>query len=257
MIYNTGKLHQLLKKRFICCGGVMERRPILWFNLPCEDNRPSSLWRPSTPYPRDRVPSPCIKKLIHCLWYSLTASQYLPTASQHGTPPESPKPEPSSSRLSPTFIPEDHFPNLDFLPIWEMQEEFCWQLEEQYLEMSVDEIRNAEQIERYIDEEVQRLERWWVKLENSWREIGMWNNPIIIEDDWFRESLGVRGVMLQLFSSMNTCQTCLIHFHSIIYMHCFIDICFTCCFHFCSYMLIPHSCFTHVYHAFYLRPYSI
>ena len=35
-----------------------------------------------------------------------------------------------------------------------MEEEFHRWLEEQYLEMSMDEIRNAEQIERYIDKQV-------------------------------------------------------------------------------------------------------
>ena len=118
----AGRLHQLLRKRFICCGGVMERRPELQFDLLNEDDKPSTLHRPSTPYPRDRVPSPCIKKLIHCLCYSLTASQYSPTASQYGTPPESLKPKPSSSRLSPVFVPEDHFPNLDFIPTFGCQE---------------------------------------------------------------------------------------------------------------------------------------
>ena len=196
----AGGLHQLLKKRFICHGGVMEWQPILRFDLPSEDNRLSTIRRPSTPYPRDRVPSPWIKKLIHHVHYSPTASQYSLTASQYGTPPESLKPEPSSSRLSPTFIPEDHFPNLDFLPIRETQEEFHRRLEEQYLEMSVDEVRNAEWIERDIDEMVQGLERRWVELENSQWRIGIRHNPIIIEDDWFRESLGVRGVMLWFFS---------------------------------------------------------
>ena len=80
------------------------------------------------PYPRDRIPSPQIKKLIHQLQYSPTASQYSPTASQYGTPPESPKPEPSSSRLSPTFIPEDLFLNPNFLSTFNgqnlMEDEF-------------------------------------------------------------------------------------------------------------------------------------
>ena len=247
----AGGLYQLSKKWFICREGVMVRQPELWFDLPSEDNRPSSLRRPLTPYPRDRVLSPRIKKPIHCLRYSPTASQYSPTASQYGTPPESPKPEPSSSRLSPTFIPEDHFPNLDFPPIigiQETQEEFNQQIEEQYLEMSVDKVRNAEQIERFIGEEVQQLERRRVELANSRWEMGTWQNPIIIEDDWFRESLDVRGVMLRIFSSMNTCWTCFTHFRLITYMHCFMDIHFTWTTHFrfnmritcfIFYMLLP------------------
>ena len=205
----AGGLHQLLKKWFIRWGGIMEQWPVLRFDLPSKNDRSSSLQRPSTPYPRDRVLSPQIKKPIHRLRYSPTASQYSLSASQYGTPPESPKPEPSSSRLSPTFIPEDHFPNLDFPPIIgirETQEEFEWWIEEQYLEMSVDEVRNAEWISRFIDEEVQWLEWWWVELANSRREMGTWQNPIIIEDDWFRESLDVRGVMLRFFS-----WTCLFH----------------------------------------------
>ena len=36
----------------------MERQPELCLDLPKEDDRPSTLRRPSTPYPRDRVSSP-------------------------------------------------------------------------------------------------------------------------------------------------------------------------------------------------------
>ena len=100
----------------------MGQRPELRFNFPNKDHRPSSLQRPSTPYPRERIPSPRIKKPIHRLQYSPTASQYSPTASQYETPPESPKPEPSLSRLSPTFIPEVLFPNPDFLPTFNGQD---------------------------------------------------------------------------------------------------------------------------------------
>ena len=206
----AGRLHQLLKKQFICREGVMERRPVLRFNLSTKNDRSSSLQRPLTPYPRNRIPSPQIKKPIHHLRYSPTASQYSPTASQYGTPPESPKPEPSSSRLSPTFIPEDYFPNLDFPPfvgIWETQQEFEQWIEEQYLEMSVDKVRNAERISKFMDEEVQRLEQRQIELANSRQEMGTWQNPIIIEEDWFRESLDVRGVMLRFFSYT----TCLFH----------------------------------------------
>ena len=198
-------------------------------------NYQSSIRRPSTPYPRDRIPSPCIKKPIHKLQYLPTASQYSPTVSQYRTPPESPEPKPSSSRLSPTFIPEVLFLNPNFLLSLdgrESEDEFHQWLEEQYLELSTDERENIEQIERQINAQVQELERQQVELDNSWRGIGTWYNPIIIEDDWFRESLDVRGVILWLFSSMNTCQTCLIHFHSIISMHCFMDKHFTFTFHF-------------------------
>ena len=191
----AGGLHQLLKKRFVCHGGVMERWPELRFDLPSENDRPSTIWRPSTPYPRDRIPSPQIKKPIHCLQYSPTASQYSPTASQYRTPPESPKPEPSLSRLSPTFIPEVLFPNPDFHPTFDGQS-----LEEQYLELSTDEIKNCQGIDRQIDAQVQGLERWQVDWMNYQGGIGTWYNPIIIEDDWFRESLDVRGVMLRFFS---------------------------------------------------------
>ena len=124
--------------------GIIGRQPELRFNLPNEDDRPSTLRRPSTPYPRDRVPSPHIKKPIYHLQYSPTASQYLPTASQYRTPPESPKLEPSSSRLSPTFIPEVLFLNPDFLPTFNgqdlMENKFHQRLEEQYQELSTDEL---------------------------------------------------------------------------------------------------------------------
>ena len=86
----------------------------------------------------------------------------------------------------PTFIPEEHFPNLNFPPfvgIWETQEEFGQWIEEQYLEMSVDEVRNAEWISRFIDEEVQQLEQRQVELVNTQQKIGTWSNLIIIEDD--------------------------------------------------------------------------
>ena len=69
------------------------------------------------------------------LCYSPTASQYSPTASQYGTPPE-----------SPTFIPENLFPNLNFVLIRETQQAFERQLDKQYLEMSTDELANVEQI---------------------------------------------------------------------------------------------------------------
>ena len=203
--FNTmeaGGLHQLLQKRYVWHEGTMKRRQELQFDLSNINNQPSSLRRPSTPYPRNRTPSPCIKKPIHHLQYSPTASQYSLTASQYGTPPESLNSEPSSSRLSPTFIPENLFLNPDFLPNLvgrESEDEFHWRLEEQYLELSTDEIRNVEQIERQIEAEVQELERQQIKLDNSWRGIGTQYNPIIIEDDWFRESLGVRGVMLWFF----------------------------------------------------------
>ena len=85
------------------------------------------------------------------LCYSLTASQYSPTASQYGTPPE-----------SPTFTPEILFPNLDFVPIRETQEEFERQLDEQYLELSTDDLANVEQIEQQIEEEMRALRTIWM-----------------------------------------------------------------------------------------------
>ena len=39
----AGGLHQLLKKQFICHGGVMEQRPELHFDLPNKDDRLSTL----------------------------------------------------------------------------------------------------------------------------------------------------------------------------------------------------------------------
>ena len=186
----------------------------LCFNLPNEDNRLSTLWRPSTPYPRDRAPSPWIKKPIHRLWYLPTVSQYSPTASQYGTPPESPKPKPSSSRLSPTFIPEDHFPNLDFLPNldgWDTEDEFHRRLEEQYLELSVDEIRNVEWMKRPIDEQVWELERRQVELDNCYDSFHTHVEHVYFITIYFFYSLFQGHVFYDDFSYMLHPCTCM-HF---------------------------------------------
>ena len=104
--------------------------------------------------------------------YSLTTSQYSPTASQYGTLPK-----------SPTFIPEILFPNLDIIPIQETQEEFERQLDEQYLELSTNEIANVERIEQQIKEEMKALRTIQVDWLNYQGGIGSRFNPIIIEDD--------------------------------------------------------------------------
>ena len=53
----AGGLHQLLKKQYICCGGVIGWQQELRFDLDTVDRPPTSK-RPSTPYPSDRSPSP-------------------------------------------------------------------------------------------------------------------------------------------------------------------------------------------------------
>ena len=92
-------------------------------------------------------------------------------ASRYGTPPE-----------SPTFSPEILFPNLDFVPIQETQEEFERQLEEQYQEMSPDEITNIEWIERQIEEEMRALRTIQMDWVNYQGGIGSRFHLIIIED---------------------------------------------------------------------------
>ena len=59
--FNTmeaGRLHQLLKKQYVCHGGIIEQQPELCFDLPNKNDRSSTLQRPTTPYPRNRSPSP-------------------------------------------------------------------------------------------------------------------------------------------------------------------------------------------------------
>ena len=130
-----------------------------------------AILQPLTPYPRSTSSSSSSPCLV-ALQYSPTASQYSPMASQYGTPPE-----------SPTFSPEILFPNLDFALIQETQEEFNRQLEEQYLEMSTDEIANVERIERQIEEEMKALRTIQVDWVNYQGGIGSRFNLIIIEDD--------------------------------------------------------------------------
>ena len=54
-------------------------------------------------------------------------------------PPESPKPEPSSSRLSPVFVPEVLFPNPNLPPTYDelnniLQQELIDQVQEQLID---------------------------------------------------------------------------------------------------------------------------
>ena len=72
----ASRLHQLLKKQYVWHEGTIRRWWELHFDLSNTVKRPSTIERPLTPYPRSRSPSPPIKKPIHHLWYSPTASQY-------------------------------------------------------------------------------------------------------------------------------------------------------------------------------------
>ena len=75
------------------------------------------------------------------------------------------------------------FPNLNFKPICETQQEFERQLEEQYLELSTDDLANVERIERQIEEEMRALRTIWVDWLNYQGGISSRFNLIIIEDD--------------------------------------------------------------------------
>ena len=248
----AGRLHQLLKKQYVQHEGIMGWWPELCFNLPNEDDRPSTIQRPSTPYPRDRPSSPHIKKPIHQLWYLPTASQYSLTASPYWTPPESPKPKPSSSKLSPTFIPEVLFLNPNFLPTFNGQDltedEFHQWLEEQYYERTIDKEEFCQCIEKQIDAQVQGLERKWANWMNYQGGSGTRYNPIIVENDWFRESLGVRGVMLWFFSSWHMLNMLFLfpfHYLNVSFLLYFMNMCFPWTIYFCFNMRFTplfHTC---------------
>ena len=164
-------LHELLNQDYKWTGGTIHRQRRVWFTPTMSSSSPSPILWPPTPYPWSVSSSSLPRPVMLC--YSPTASQYSPMASQYNTPPE-----------SPTFSPEILFPNLDFVPIWETQEEFeCW-LEEQYLELSTDELANVKQIEWQIEEEMRALRTIWMDWVNYEGGIGSRFNPIIIEDDW-------------------------------------------------------------------------
>ena len=140
--------------------------------MPTTSSRtPSPIPRPPTPY-HQSTPSSSSSPCPVALHYSPTTSQYSPTASQYGTPPE-----------SPTFSPEILFPNLDFVPIQETQEEFEHRLDEQYLELSTDQLANIERIKQQIEEEMRALRTIRMDWVNYQGGIGSRFNPIIIEDD--------------------------------------------------------------------------
>ena len=76
--FNTmeaGGLHQLLQKRYVWYEGTMRRQQELWFDLSTINNQPSSIRRPSTPYPRSQSSSPQIKKPINTHWWPLNILQ--------------------------------------------------------------------------------------------------------------------------------------------------------------------------------------
>ena len=165
-------IHELLNQDYKQTGGTIRRQWRVHFTPTTTSRSLSPILQPPTPYPRSTLSSSSSPCLV-ALQYSPTASQYSPTASQYGTPPK-----------SPTFSPEILFPNLNFVPIQETQEEFHRRLEEQYLELSTDEIANVEWIEWQIEEEMKALRRIWVDWVNYQGGIGSRFNPIIIEDDW-------------------------------------------------------------------------
>ena len=135
-------------------------------------------------------PSPWIKKPIQCLWYSPTASQYSPTASWYRTPPQMPKYEhldPDSSSF---------FNEYNTMLQRTVENQFCEHLidEDQFCQWLMN-IPN-----QVVTQVCQENEGGWVDWLTYQEGIGTRYNPIIVEDDWFRESLGVRGVMLHFFS---------------------------------------------------------
>ena len=164
-------LHELLNQDYKRTGGTICRQWRVCFTPTTASKSPSPVLQPLTPYPCSTSSSSSPWPITLC--YSPTASQYSPTASQYGTPPE-----------SPTFIPGILFPNPDVIPIQETQEEFEWRLDEQYMELSTDEIANVEQIEQQIKEEMKALRTIRVDWLNYQGGIGSRFNPIIIEDDW-------------------------------------------------------------------------
>ena len=164
-------IHKLLNLDYKRTGGTICRQWRVHFAPTTASRSPSPVPQPPTPFPQSISSSSSPRPVA--LRYSPTISQYSPTASQYGTPPK-----------SPTFIPEILFPNLDFIPIRETQEEFERQLEEQYLELSTNELANVEQIERQIEEEMRALRTIRMNWVNYQGGIGSRFNPIIIEDDW-------------------------------------------------------------------------
>ena len=141
-------LHELLNQDYKWTRGNIHRQRRVHFTPTTTSKSPSLVPRPPTPYPCSTSSSSLPRPVILC--YSLTASQYSPTASQYETPHE-----------SPTFIPEILFPNPDIVPIQETQEELEQQIEEQ--------IKSLRTIR--VD---------WLTYQGGIRSRF---NPIIIEDD--------------------------------------------------------------------------
>ena len=145
-------LHELLNQDYKWTGGTIRRLQQVHFIPTTTSKSPSPVPRPLTPFPRSTPSfssSPC--PVVLC--YSLTASQYSPTASQYGTLPK-----------SPTFNPEILFPNLDIVPIQETQED-------------------VEQVEQQIKEQMKALRTIQIDWLNYQGGIGSRFNLIIIEDD--------------------------------------------------------------------------
>ena len=145
-------LHKLLNQDYKQIRGTIHRQQCVRFTPTTASNSPSPILQPPTPYPQS---SPSSSPRLVALRYSPTASQYSPMASQYGTPPE-----------SPTFNLEILFPNLDFVPI-----------------SNVEEVENCESIKRQIEDQMRTLNRIQVDWVNYQGGIGSRFNLIIIEDD--------------------------------------------------------------------------
>ena len=190
-IFNTMKnegLDRILGKKYVRDNGIIRKRRGLQFDLSSKNKkRANSIHRPSTPYPKEGSSTAFIKKPIHRLQYSPTASEYSPTASSYGEPLPSSQPEPSTSRLSPTFVPEEYFPNLDF-PLTKTQYNTALRLElyNQLQERLIDEDEFArrmmgipEQVITEIRQGQNGGQRDWMVYNSG---IGTRYNPIILDD---------------------------------------------------------------------------
>ena len=172
-IFNTMKnegLDRILGKKYVRDNGIIRKRRGLQFDLPSKGS--------STPF---------IKKPIHRLQYSPTASEFSPTASSYGELLPSSNPGPSTSRLSPTFVPEEYFPNLDF-PLTKTQYNTALRLElyNQLQERLIDEDEFARRMMGIPEQVVTEIRQGQSGGQLDWMVynsgIGTRYNPIILDD---------------------------------------------------------------------------
>ena len=140
-----GGLHELLKKDYICDNGTIKRWRGVHFTLQESEDEPSEIQRPSTPYPQS-VSISSLQPVL--LWYSPTASQYSPTASntKYCIFSHSPTPPNVDPSIAPKLDPSSKYYHFGDVLVWQ-----------------------------------------WVKEGTPGRS---WLNPIVIDDNWFRESMG-------------------------------------------------------------------